>query len=292
MTMTNEHLMSPGPLMPVAQPYYSYTGKRRALIIGINYSSHPDPAFHLRHGVDDAYGMANFLRDYMDFAHDDIRVMTDESSPWNLPTKENISRELAALVYDARPHDSLFFYFSGHAFQIEDLNGDELDGFDECICAMDYLGDDPSPTSDTPGVIVDDTMHDIMVKPLPPGCRLTAIFDSCHSGTLLDLSHIYDSNGDVEEFDHPDRLRVLRANSSNAHVITLSASRDHEVALETSLGGVLRSAFMDCLHAYECKVTYRQLIWHVHEYMKFYGFPQRPRLSSSYEIDTNIWFNI
>ena len=58
------------------------------------------------HAVDDAYGMANFLcgttfiqhnavfslislLDYMGFAHDDIRIMTDES-PWNLPTKENI----------------------------------------------------------------------------------------------------------------------------------------------------------------------------------------------------------
>lgn len=25
--------------------------------------------------------------------------------------------------------------------------------------------------------IVDDLMHDIMVRPLPPGCRMTAIFD-------------------------------------------------------------------------------------------------------------------
>ena len=28
-----------------------------------------------------------------------------------------------------------------------------------------------------------------MVEPLPVGVRLTAIFDSCHSGTLLDLDH-------------------------------------------------------------------------------------------------------
>ena len=32
---------------------------------------------------------------------------------------------------------------------------------------------------ETNGHIVDDLMHDIMVKPLPPGCRLTAIFDVC-----------------------------------------------------------------------------------------------------------------
>lgn len=34
-------------------------------------------------------------------------------------------------------------------------------------------------------------MHRIMVQPLPAGVRLTAIFDSCHSGTALDLPYIY-----------------------------------------------------------------------------------------------------
>ena len=29
--------------------------------IGINYISHPDRTFRLRHGVEDAFGIANFL---------------------------------------------------------------------------------------------------------------------------------------------------------------------------------------------------------------------------------------
>lgn len=33
-------------------------------------------------------------------------------------------------------------------------------------------------------------MNDIMVRPLAPGSRLTAIFDSCHSGTALDLPYV------------------------------------------------------------------------------------------------------
>jgi hypothetical protein len=66
------------------------------------------------------------------------------------------------------------FVVSGHGVQIEDQNGDEPDGLDECslpyifsgmpvtnrillgVCAMDYLGNDPYPTADTPGLIVDD----------------------------------------------------------------------------------------------------------------------------------------
>jgi hypothetical protein len=35
-----------------------------------------------------------------------------------------------------------------------------------------------------------DGSHDMLVKPLPAGCRLTAIFDSCHSGTVMDLPYV------------------------------------------------------------------------------------------------------
>ena len=47
----------------------------------------------------------------------------------------------------------------------------------------------------TEGHIVDDEMHLIMVKSLQPGVRLTAIFDSCHSGSALDLPYIYSTQG-------------------------------------------------------------------------------------------------
>ena len=38
-----------------------------------------------------------------------------------------------------------------------------------------------------------------MVRPLPAGCRLTAIFDSCHSGSALDLPYIYSTEGKIKE---------------------------------------------------------------------------------------------
>ena len=45
------------------------------------------------------------------------------------------------------------------------------------------------------GQIVDDEMNALLVQQLPRGSRLTAIFDSCHSATALDLPNIYDCNG-------------------------------------------------------------------------------------------------
>jgi len=130
---------------------------------------------------------------YLGFERDDVRVITDEN-PWDLPTAENIRRAMAALVYDAQPNDSLLLYFSGHALQVKDMSGQEPNGLAECsllcppdgmlvtniislgICAMDYHGV-PYSNSDTPGLISDNIMHQVMVKPLPWKCRLTAIFD-------------------------------------------------------------------------------------------------------------------
>ena len=64
--------------------------------------------------------------DIYGYSLNDICITTDESDPWNLPTKENIVsnlckklllpllfiqlREMNALVHDAQPHDSFLIY--------------------------------------------------------------------------------------------------------------------------------------------------------------------------------------
>jgi len=216
---------------------------------------HPVPRFKLEKCTEDAFGMANFLRDDLGFKRDDVRVITDDH-PWDRPTAENIREAMAALVYDAQPNDSLVLYFSGHALQVKDMSGQESNGLAECICAIDYHGD-PYSYSYTPGLISDNTMHDLMVKPLPRKCRLTAIFDSCHSGGLLGLPHLYDSNGLVKPVRHLESLSMLRQKSSYADVVStvfsggsltpemslqvsLSACKDEQEALETGRGGALR----------------------------------------------------
>jgi hypothetical protein len=41
-------------------------------------------------------------------------------------------------------------------------------------------------------------LHKILVKHLPPGVRLTVVFDSCHSGTAMDLPYVYNESGCVD----------------------------------------------------------------------------------------------
>ncbi|KAI0750563.1 caspase domain-containing protein [Irpex lacteus] len=173
------------------QPYFQYsqcTGKKKALCIGINYFGQ---SAELKGCINDANNVKRFICTYFGYKSDDIVMLTDDSqNPRQIPTKQNILQAMQWLVRDAQPNDSLFFHYSGHGGQTKDLDGDEADGYDETIYPVDF---------NDSGHIVDDIMHDIMVKPLPPGCRLTAIFDSCHSGSALDLPYIYSTEGKVKE---------------------------------------------------------------------------------------------
>ncbi|KAI8275097.1 Metacaspase-1 [Colletotrichum sp. SAR11_57] len=121
---------------------------------------------------------------------DMVLLTDDQQNPMSQPTKQNLLRAMHWLVKDARPNDSLFFHYSGHGGQTKDLDGDEDDGYDEVIYPVDFR---------QTGHITDDEMHRIMVQPLQAGVRLTAIFDSCHSGTALDLPYIYSTQGILKE---------------------------------------------------------------------------------------------
>lgn len=105
----------------------------------------------------------------------------EETDSSRIPTKRNIRSAMQWLVEDCRPGDSLVFHYSGHGSQEEDIDGDEIDGYDETICPLDYK---------TNGMIIDDEINYTIVRPLPRGVKLHAIIDACHSGTVLDLPYL------------------------------------------------------------------------------------------------------
>ena len=51
---------------------------------------------------------------------------------------------LRDMVQATEEGDFCFFHYSGHGTFIEDENGDERDGFDEALCALqdEYIRDD------------------------------------------------------------------------------------------------------------------------------------------------------
>ncbi|KAG2017809.1 hypothetical protein CC2G_007286 [Coprinopsis cinerea AmutBmut pab1-1] len=116
------------------QPYFQYsqcTGKKKALLIGINYIGQSG---ELRGCINDVKNIKRFLTDQWGYKEGDIVTLTDdESNPRMRPTASNIRQAMKWLVAGAQPNDALFFHFSGHGGQTKDRDGDEADGYDEVI---------------------------------------------------------------------------------------------------------------------------------------------------------------
>lgn len=302
--------------------YSQCDGVKKALIVGINYIGTSN---ELRGCINDAHNMRRFLVSN-GYPEENIVMLTDDQRDYvRIPTRENMIRAMQWLVKDARPGDSLFFHYSGHGGQEDDLDGDEADGMDDCIYPVDFK---------QTGSIIDDVMHDIMVKPLPAGCRLTALFDSCHSGTALDLPFIYRAqDGGIKEYNvwkesGGDALNILMgyasrntsemlsgaksiykrftANSSSnrdeivkkkmsaADVIMFSGCKDSQTSADAqeagSFTGALSWAFIQVLTQNQVQ-SYLTMLQNLRTVLAT-KYTQKPQLSSSHQIDPNLRFII
>lgn len=77
--------------------------------------------------------------------------------------------------------------FTGHGGQKKDWTFKERDGKNEMIIPSDYHW----YRSFRRGSIVDDELNKRLIRPLPSGCVLHCLTDTCHSGTNLDLPEVY-----------------------------------------------------------------------------------------------------
>ncbi|PHT82139.1 Metacaspase-2 [Capsicum annuum] len=121
--------------------------------------------------------------------------------------------------------DSLVFHFSGHGSQERNYTSDEIDGYDETLCPLDY---------ETKGEIVDDELNATLVRPLPRGAKLLALIDACHSGTMLDLPYFcrMDRTGRYVWEDHRP-LSGSWKGTSGGEVILFSGCDDHQLSSDT-----------------------------------------------------------
>ncbi|PBK95133.1 hypothetical protein ARMGADRAFT_787474 [Armillaria gallica] len=237
-------------------------GRKRALCIGINYRNRPN---ELQGCIEDTKNIHRFLTQN-DFKADDITMLTDETV--KKPTRSNILDALSQLFEGAQANDSLFLHYSGHGSQIPDTNGDEVDGRDESIESCDSL------------VIIDDDIHE-MLRSLPSGCQLTALFDSCHSGTILDLPYTYNCIGQC--YGTTPGLDI------SADVICWSGAKDNQKGSDTPKGGVMTRAFIDAFQN-KPKQSYKELLHSIRTIVERKQHKQIPQLGSSRQIDPNLDF--
>jgi len=194
------------------------SGNKKALFIGINYFG---TQAELKGCINDVKNVSALFCQRFGFQNC-LYLTDDQQDSTKKPTYENIINGMKWLVEGAKPGDSLFFHYSGHGGTAKDSENDEIDGFDETILPLDYQ---------KTGQICDDVIYENMVKPLPQGCRLTAVFDSCHSGTVLDLPYTYQCDGQVEVIENDVRKEVFK----KAFNIVGSLITGDQAAIATSL---------------------------------------------------------
>ncbi|XP_027106255.1 metacaspase-1 isoform X4 [Coffea arabica] len=200
-------------------------GKKRAVLCAVSYYGQ---RHRLKGTVNDVRCMKYFLVERMGFPNDSILLLSEEEpNPSLIPTKYNIRKALQWLVQGCQSGDSLVFHYSGHGSQQRDLNGDEIDGYDEMLLPVDHQIE---------GTILDDEINATIVKPLPSGAKLHAIIDACHSGTVLDLPFLcrMNSEGYYVWEDH-GFLSSTYKGTSGGLAISFSACDDHQVSVDTMI---------------------------------------------------------
>ncbi|KAI0056250.1 hypothetical protein BV25DRAFT_1832481 [Artomyces pyxidatus] len=265
-------------LHPMEHPDFQYSrcsGRKRGVCIGINYIGQSSEL----HGcINDAKDACDFLVDHYNYSRTEVRVLTDDAEePDNLPTRANIEAAMQWLVEDAQTHDSLFIHYSGHGGWSKNRQKDKGHMCDEMIFPLDYKH---------AGTILDDELHEALIIPLPSGCRLTAVFDSCHSASVLDLTWRYHSNGQAKRVTVSPKF--VSEKSTPGDVMCWSGSKDEEESADVSVGGLavgaMSYAFLKVLKA-NPDITYEDLLRCLrHETQKY---DQKPQLSASHQMDVD-----
>ncbi|CAA3007555.1 Hypothetical predicted protein [Olea europaea subsp. europaea] len=207
---------------PPSQPPSAH-GHKKAVIIGISYKNSKN---ELKGCINDAKCMKFMLVNRFRFPEASILMLTEEETDrYKIPTKHNIRMAMSWLVQGCQPGDSLVFHYSGHGSQQRNYTGDEIDGYDETLCPLDF---------ETQGMIVDDEINATIVRPLPRGVKLHAIIDSCHSGTMLDLPFLcrMERTGRYSWEDHRPRSGAWKG-TNGGEVISFSGCDDDQTSADT-----------------------------------------------------------
>lgn len=219
---------------------------KKALLIGINYIG---SEYELNGCINDVKNLKSFLIDNCDFQEKNIKLLSEEDGNI-LPTSKNIKDNINWLVSNNLAGDTLIFHYSGHGSNIKDKGTDESDRTDETIVPFDFQ---------TAGDIVDDWLFTNMVCKVPANVNLYCFFDSCHSGTVIDLKYNYASNCkpkvaknnltsyNFNQWTDSFIFTIERSKEVVGNIFMLSGCKDKETSLDVTMDNKGQGAFTYCL---------------------------------------------
>ena len=254
--------------------------RKFALIIGINYTGE---SYALNGSVSDANRYKDFLLNHCGFTESDIMFITDDADI--KPTYQNIITGFSYLRYYSRNlgYDEIWMYYSGHGSQVIDsltpTYADEVDQKDEVIIPIDYIDS---------GIISDDTIHASIIQTLPLNTKFISVFDCCHSGTMLDINHLY-KPGNIYEM-YPEKY--AGASETAGQIICISSSIDAQVSFETEglfakgeYSGALTWGLLTLFDKYGYSIRYKTILTDLAEMFAENGFSQTPQITTNKPIN-------
>lgn len=250
-----------------------------ALLIGINYTNTPTS---LDGCVNDTLNLKNALVNTMGYDPDSIITLSDDQlGVSHRPTKQNILDNLKTMIRRTRtePIEEVWFSYSGHGVQRDDIHSEEMDRKDECLLPEDYKEN---------GVIRDDTLHSFF-SDISVNTTTKVLIDACHSGSMLDLPYRY-NNEFLPEFEN--RRSVM---SNPVYMISgcMDNQTSSDAVIQSIPQGAMTRSFLHSLEQYGVgsNVTWSKLVATMRFFLTSRHFNQIPQFSCSRKIskDDRFW---
>jgi hypothetical protein len=231
---------------------------KKALLIGINYTGTQNELYGCINDV-------NCVKERISGkGFNNINVITDLTS--KKATKINILTEFKNLLSNSQAGDLLFFLYSGHGSHALDNNNDETTGYDQLIVPCDF------------NMIVDDDLKTIIQQNLKPNVTLFAIFDSCFSGSVLDLRYQYMDSLNYDNFTENDKEL-----ETYGDVFMISGCSDYQTSADAVINnkpnGAMTWSLLEALKQ-NPNCSWRELIKSMRDLLKNSEFEQIPQFSS------------
>lgn len=245
----------------------TYTNNKSALLIGINYTGTDN---QLQGCINDVSNIYDLMVKYQ---FQSIKTLTDDSTIQ--PTRDNILNEFTNMLNGANAGDILFLFYSGHGSYIRDLNSDEKTGYDQMIVPIDL------------NPIVDDELKTIINKYLKKDVLLIALFDSCFSGSVLDLQYEW-----MNSLESDKLTENIKVNETIGNVIMISGCSDIQTSADAFINNINQGAMTwSFLQSYKENITWRQLLINMRNLLKDSSYSQIPQLASGsfFDIDSKVF---
>ena len=216
--------------------------RKRAFLVGI---SHYDTAL-TGYQWDDIHGMedVNLLSPILRKQGFAITALLDEQA-----TFDNIIHQINLFAGKTKKGDIVYLHFSAHGQPVEDLNGDEEDGWDEAIVPIDAYKIYKKGVYEGKKHLTDDLLNNYIKKlreKIGPTGFLYVVIDACHAGTssrandeTIRGTHVgFTCNNKVFKPSANKKSHYrIEASSKLSNVLFIEACRPDQVNTEIKVDG-------------------------------------------------------